>query len=37
MSSTVSGELTLIIPLSLLLVTLGWWGWLFYRRGRRSD
>jgi hypothetical protein len=37
MSNTVASELTLIIPLGLLLVTLGWWGWLFHRRGGGSD
>jgi hypothetical protein len=32
--STVAGELTLIIPLGLLIVTLAWWAWMSYR-GRR--
>jgi hypothetical protein len=37
MPDTVASELTLIIPLATLLLTLGWWGWLLHRRGRRSD
>jgi hypothetical protein len=37
MSNTTAGVLTLVIPLSLLAITLGWWGWLFHRRGRRTD
>jgi hypothetical protein len=36
MPNTIADELTLIIPLGLLLVTLGWWGWLLLRHGRRD-
>jgi hypothetical protein len=31
-STTIAGELTLIVPLGLLIVTLAWWAWLAYRR-----
>lgn len=36
MSNSVAGDLSLIIPLALLLLTLGWWGWVFHRRSRGS-
>lgn len=29
-------ELTLIIPLAVLIVTLLWWGWLTFRRSGGS-
>lgn len=35
--STIASELTLIIPLSILIVTLLWWAWLTYRRSGRSE
>ncbi|HEX5195422.1 MAG TPA: hypothetical protein VFW09_21705 [Solirubrobacteraceae bacterium] len=31
---TIASELTLIIPLGILIVTLAWWAWMNYRRGR---
>ena len=31
--STVAGEITLIVPLGLLVLTLAWWGWMVGRRG----
>jgi hypothetical protein len=34
--TTLANELTLIVPLGLLLLTLLWVGWLLYRRDRSS-
>lgn len=36
-SILVAEEVTLIIPLGLLLLTLFWAHWALFRRGRRRD
>lgn len=36
-SFTIASELTLIIPLAILILTLVWWAWMTRRGDRRSD